>query len=187
MNRQISHDELLYQISQTLGKNKVIELTAILHHQKFDLADLLSITLYPEKQIAFRAAWIMENLYFVDPLRFVDAIDTIIANFLIIANQSCQRHYSKILIHLTGKKADKVIKAKLLQIDLEPVAERCFDFLIDPAAPIAVKVFAMELAFNLRARYDWIPNMLAEQIRILVTIGGPGIRSRGLRLLTQLT
>jgi hypothetical protein len=186
MKNPISYEELLYRISQTMGKPKVIELTGIMMHRNFQLNDLLAITLYPEKQVAFRAAWIMENLFLTDPVRFIDVIDTIIANFLSVTNQSCQRHYAKILIHLTGKKADKTIKTKLQQTDCEPVAERCFDFLIDPASPIAVKVFSMEILFNLRLRYNWIPAILAEQIRILVTIGSAGIRSRGLRLLKQM-
>jgi len=179
-------DELLKHISKTIGKSKVLKLTDILYNRMFDVKAVIALTFYPEKEIAFRAAWILENLLLTDPLRFADDIDYLAAQFLKIKNKSCLRHYTKILMHLTGPKTDKAIKVKVETMDMEPVAERCFDLLIDTQTPVAVKVFACQVLFNLRTRYNWITEILTEQIHILMHGGKPAIQSKGRALLNQL-
>ncbi|OCX53255.1 hypothetical protein BEL04_02825 [Mucilaginibacter sp. PPCGB 2223] len=184
---KINRDGLLKQIAGTIGKTKVLALTAILHELKFSLRDLMNITFYHEKEVAFRASWIMENLLLIDTLGFLDDVEHLAEQFLKVKNRSCQRHYLKALIHLTEPKADPIIKDKMAEIDLEPAAEHCFDLLIDTRSPIAIKVFASQLLFNLRKRYDWIGEMLAEQLHIMMNVaGGPAINSRAKTLLTQL-
>jgi len=158
----------------------------MLHDLNFGIRDLIAITFYHEKEVAFRASWIMENLLLIDPLGFLDDLDHLAERFLKIKNRSCQRHYLKALIHLTEPKADPVIKTQMAEIDLEPVAEHCFDLLIDRQSPIAIRVFASQLLFNLRNRYDWIGEILAEQLHIMMKVGGPAIHSRGSHLLKQL-
>jgi len=183
----LDRDELSKRISATIGKEKILYLTAILHEQHFAIRDLITITFHAEKEVAFRASWILENLLLADPLRFLDDVEYLVSQFFKMENRSCQRHYLKILDYLTAIKTDKLLKAKIAAIDMEPVAERCFDLLIDPEAPEAVKVFACQVLFNLHTRYDWIAEMLTEQIRILMHGGKPGIRSRGKALLKQLS
>lgn len=182
----IDQHELLKQISQTIGKTKVLKLRDILYNQRFDVKGLIVLTFYPEKEIAFRAAWILENLLLTDPLRFINDIDYLVAQFLNIKNKSCLRHYTKIIMHLTDAKADKAIKVKIEAIDMELVAVYCFDLIIDAKIPVAVKVFACQVLFNLRTRYNWITEMLIEQIRILMHGGKPAIQSKGRALLSQL-
>jgi hypothetical protein len=64
--------------------------------------------------------------------------------------------------------------------------EQLFDWMIDPKVRIAVKVFAGSALFNLRARYPWLKEELAEQIRFLMRDGTAAIQSRGKKLLSQL-
>jgi len=153
----------------------------------FDIKDVIRLTFYPEKEIAFRAAWLLENLVLTKPLRFIDDLDYLIAQFFKIKNKSCQRHYAKILMHLTGPKMDKAVKAKIEAMNMEPVVERCFDLIINPKSPVAVKVFSCQVLFNLRTRYNWIPEMLTDQIRILMNGGKPAIQSKGRALLSYLS
>ena len=63
----LSADELIKEISTTLVKKKVTKLTAILQKEQFKLTDLIDITFHPDKNIAFRAAWILENLFLQKP------------------------------------------------------------------------------------------------------------------------
>jgi len=86
-------------------------------------------------------------------------------------------------MHLTGKKAPAIIRDKLQQLDLEPIVEQCFDWMIDPKVKIAVKVFASEALFNLRSRYPWIQEELANQLKFLMRNGTAAIQSRGRKLL----
>jgi hypothetical protein len=152
----------------------------------FDVKDLIKLTFVPEKEIAFRAAWILENLILSDPIRFINDLDYLISQFFRIKNKSCQRHYSKIIMHLTEPRMDKQVKQKLNTMDMEQVIGRCFDLVIDPKTPTAVKVCASQILFNMRLRYPWIGEMLTDQIKIMMHGGKPSIQAKGRKLLSYL-
>lgn len=180
------HEALLKQISNTIGKMKVLELTRILKEERFALRDLIGLTFYPDKNIAFRAAWILENIFLQDPERYEPDLEYLVSRIKDVRYESCQRHYAKIIMHITSKKAPEMIRQKLSQLDMEPVVEQCFDWMIDPKVLVAVKVFASEALFNLRLRYPWIAEELTGQIRFLMRNGTAAIQSRGRKLLASL-
>ena len=182
----ITKDDLLTKLSGTIGKSKVLELSRILKEENFALSDLIDLTFIANKEIAFRAAWILENIFLQDQLRYENDMEYLLSGIKNIKHPSCQRHYVKILMHITGAKTIDQIKNKLHQLDLEPAAEQCFDWLINPKVKIAVKVFAIETLFNLRTRYPWINDELVDQINFLMRNGSPGIRSKGKKLLSRL-
>jgi hypothetical protein len=182
----ISRDELIKQISKTIGKTKVLELSRILKEQAFALRDLIDLAFYPDRDIAFRAAWILENLFLQEPTRYEAGLGYLISRIQDVKHASCQRHYAKIMMHITAKNAPQIIQQKLQQLDLEPVAEQCFDWMIDTKVKIAVKVFASEALFNLRNRYPWIKEELTNQVKFLMRNGSPAIQSRGRKLLALL-
>jgi hypothetical protein len=182
----LTRDEFLKEISKTLVKTKVMKLTAILEQQKFALNDLVDITFYPDKNIAFRAAWILENLFLKKPETYLDDLEYLVSRIKDVNNPSCKRHYAKIMMHITAPKAPAAIRERLAAINLEPVVEQLFDWLIDPKVLIAVKVFAAQALFNLRNRYPWLKEELAEQIKFLMRNGTAAIQSRGKKLLSQL-
>ncbi|MFI5162464.1 MAG: hypothetical protein ACHQHN_14380 [Sphingobacteriales bacterium] len=182
----LTRDELITEISKTIVKIKVDKLTAILKKQQFALRDLIDITFHPDKNIAFRAAWILENLFLQKPEAYVEDMDYLISRIPEVKNESCKRHYAKIVMHITNPKTLLTIREKLDKINLEPVVEQLFDWMIDPKVRIAVKVFAGETLFNLRNRYPVIKEELAEQLRFLMRDGTAAIQSRGRKLLAQL-
>jgi len=182
----INQDDLLRHITETIGKTKVLKLTDILYNRNFEIKDLIELTFYPEKDIAFRAAWILENLVLIRPQRFMDDIEYLITQFFKVKNKSVLRHYTKIIMHLTGPKMDKMVREKVALLDMEAVVERCFDLIIDPKMPVAVKVFSSQVLFNLRTRFNWIPEILTTQLRLMMNGGKPGIQSKCRNLLSYL-
>lgn len=178
--------ELVKEISASIGKLKVISLSAIIKKQQFSIADLVDITFHPDKPIAFRAAWILENTILQKPENYVEDIEYILLRLRDLENPSCKRHYTKIVTHLTSPKAPAVIRHKLTSINLEPIVEKLFDWLIDPKVKTAVKVFAAQALFNMRHRYPWIAEELANQLQFLMRNGTAAIQSRGKKLLAQL-
>jgi len=182
----LSPDDLIKEINATLVKAKVVKLTNILEKQQFALRDLIDITFYPDKNIAFRAAWILENLFLKKPGRYPDDMEYLLGRIKEVKNESCKRHYAKIAMHITNPRASLTIQQKLSGIDLEPVIEQLFDWLIDPKVLIAVKVFAAQALFHVRNRYPWITEELKNQIQFLMRDGTAAIQSRGRRLLSQL-
>src|SRR5258708_664279 len=114
----LTTDELIKEISTTMVKTKVVKLTAILQKQDFALRDLFDITFHPDKNIAFRAAWILENLFLQKPEIYLNDIDYLFERIKDVKNESCKRHYAKIVMHITDPKAPSSIKQKLEEINL---------------------------------------------------------------------
>jgi hypothetical protein len=182
----LTADELIKEISATIGKLKVLKLSAILKKQQFALRDLIDITFNPDKNVAFRAAWILENLFLQKPDSYIDDLDYLLSRIKDITNPGCKRHYAKIIMHITLSKAPLGIQQKMAGTDLEPIIEQLFDWMIDPKVRIAAKVFAAQALFNIRHGYPWITEELANQIQFLMRNGSPAIQSKGKKLLSEL-
>jgi len=182
----ITQAELVKQISSTIGKTKVLELTRILREQQFALRDLIDLTFHQNKDIAFRAAWLLENLFLQRPEFYEQDLEYLLSRIAEVKYASCQRHYAKILMHITSPKAPNIIRQEVLDYDMEPIVGQCFDWMIDPKVKIAVKVFAGQALFNLRCRYVWITEELINQIEFLMRSGTAAIQSRGRKLLKSL-
>jgi hypothetical protein len=182
----ITRDELIKQISNSLGKPKVLELARVLSEQQFALRDLVEVTFFPDSVIAFRASWILENILLANPLKHEPDLEYLLSRFKDVKYAGPQRHYAKILMHLTDPGMLPPIKNKLQTLGLEPAVEQCFDWMIDPKVKIAVKAFASEALFNLRNRYPWVSEELTSQIKFLMRNGSPAIQSKGRKLLLTL-
>src|SRR5471030_1542786 len=179
----MNKEELIQQLSATIGKTKVDKLSVILKESNFSLIDLIDITFNPDKTIAFRAAWLLENVYLQQPDRYLGDLVYLIQRFAEVKYPSCQRHYAKIIMHITAPKAHRTIQIELQKINLEPVIEQLFEWTIDPKKKIAVKVFASEALFNMRDNYEWIKEELANQIQYLMRDGTAAIQTRGRKIL----
>jgi len=182
----VTQAELIQQLSATFGKTKVNKLAVILKERKFALRDLIDTTFNSDKTIAFRAAWLLENVFLADPDFYLTDLDYLLTRFKDVTYPSCQRHYAKIMMHITSPKTSIPIKEKIQSTDMKPVIEQCFDWMIDPKMLIAVKVHAAEALFNLRNRYPWIAEELANQLQFLMKNGSAAIQARGRKLLAKL-
>ncbi|MBK0378943.1 hypothetical protein [Mucilaginibacter segetis] len=96
-----------------------------------------------------------------------------------VRNESCKRHYARILMLSTKPNAHEAVQNALIKVDMEPAIGQFFDWIIDPKVKVAVKVCAAEALFNMIPRYAWIKEELAAQLQILMRIGGPAIQARG--------
>lgn len=182
----MTSQELIQKIANTIGKLKVLELSRILAEQQFQLRDLIDITFHPDKPLAFRAAWLLENMFLTDADVFTDNLEYLILKFPEVTNPGCQRHYAKILMHATEEKEASPVKQKLNSLDLEPVVEQLFEWLIDPKVKIAVKVFAGWALLNLRHRYPWIADELPAQLEFLMRDGTAAIQTAGRKMMKEL-
>jgi hypothetical protein len=182
----MNKEELIAQLTATFGKTKVDKLSILVKEQAFNLHDLIDLTFHQHKTIAFRSAWLLENVFLVNPAFYLSEMDYLLQCFREVQYPSCQRHYAKIIMHITSPKAHPLIKQKIQETNMEPVIEKCFDWMIGPKILIAVKVFSSEALFNLRHRYSWIAEELAGQLQFLMQNGSPAIQARGRKLLSKL-
>jgi hypothetical protein len=179
--------ELIKQITNNIGKVKVLGLSKILHENRFDLRDLIAITFHHNKDVAFRATWLLENVFLDNPETYLPELDFLLSGITKVKHPGPQRHYAKIVMHITEPSAPKIIKDKVRQLDMEPVVEQLFEWMITPKVKIAVKAFAAEALFNMKDRYPWVKDELAQQLQFLMRDGTAAIQSKGKKLLQQLT
>ena len=177
---------LLKEISGTLVRAKVERLSAIISKSDFPISDLLDLTFYPQKEIAFRAAWILEYLVLTDLENFRPDVVKFLECYPQQTNQSCRRHFAKILANMTAPK-----HAKNLWIpecyNMDPIVEKTFEWLIDPKTPVAIKVYCMEVLFNLHPQFPWIREELEAEIIFLLHDGQAALQSRGKAILKKLS
>ncbi len=182
----LTHDEIVKQLTTSMGKTTVVELSKKLKKQNFSFRDVIALTFHADKQIAFRAAWLMDTMYFDEPVYYLDDIDYLLQQIPNIKYPASKRHYSRIALNLTSPKAPKAIHDILASINLEPMVEHFFDWMIDPKVKVAVKVFVAEVIFNLRGRYPWVTEELTGQIQFMMRDGTAAIQSTGKKLLKRL-
>ena len=58
--------------------------------------------------------------------------------------------------------------------------------MIDAKMKVAVQVFAADTLFNLRNRYHWIADELANQMEFMMRNGSTAIQSKGKHLLKKI-
>ncbi|MGB4776153.1 MAG: hypothetical protein WBP45_13325 [Daejeonella sp.] len=178
--------DLLQEISQVLNKAKVKRLADAVGEEEDLISDLLDLSFYREREIAFRAAWILEQV----EINFTDMFLPIVPKFLKVypdqMNLSCQRHYTKIMMNLTNQKAIKGYQAVIWSVEIDPIIECTFEWLINPETSVAVCVNCMDILFNLKNRGKWISEELKAQTEFLMRNGGPAIQSRGKKIIQEL-
>ncbi len=178
----MDRDKLLKRLSKTLSKADAVK---IAHDKSCVPGDLISLSLYPHNEIAFRASWVLEQLIYCRWDDFIPFLPDFIAGYLIQKNRSCQRHYSKIMMYLTASGSPTEIKY-LISGFQDQIIEITFDWLIDPQTPVAVKVNCMDILLYFGKEQAWINEELHSQIHFLLRDGSAAVQSRGNWILKKL-
>lgn len=169
-------------LSKSLNKRQVIDLSKLAAENKA-AEQLIEMSFYPVNESAFRAAWVLENLFLLAKEDFMIAFKCFLDAYVNLKNRSCKRHFSKIMLEVLKDKHSAV----WTQYDFEPVVETTFKWLIDPETPVAVQVNCMDVLFYLKERYSWIEEELKAQIVFLLKDGGAAMQSRGKRVFSKLS
>ncbi|MEJ8802185.1 hypothetical protein [Pontibacter sp. H249] len=184
----MTREELLALLSSTMKKTKVQELSYLAGADKLSVQELLDICFLKEQPaIAFRAAWVLEHIEEHYSECFLPVLTIFLKRLPEQKNQSCQRHFTKILMHISSPKASTAYKSAFTEIAVrEQVVEVVFDWLINPATPVAVKVNCLEVLFNLSTDLSWIKEELLAQTEYYLRDGSPAMQSRGRKIVQLL-
>lgn len=185
----MTKEELLREISKTLTKTKRINLAQIAISTDFSVHHLLDCCYHQKKAVAFRAAWILEFVEYEYPERFLPVFSAFIDRLPEQKYESCQRHFTKILLHFTQpniKDTRKRTFDALSATRQEQVVETLFEWLIAPKTPVAVRVNCMEILSYLIPLFPWIKEELLAQIHFYMKAGTAAVQSRGKRLLSEI-
>ena len=171
---------LLKEISRPISKKEATKLA----EQSVNLVnELIMLCLNSNYEVAFRAAWILELFAGTSPEHFDEHLNDFFATYVILRNQSGQRHFTKILMRITNMHS----KLDCIPItDLEAIVATTFEWMIDLQTPVAVRVNCMDILYNLKSKDDWIEDELRAQIDFQLRSGSAALQSRGKKLLHKL-
>lgn len=163
-------EELIARLEAPMKFQMVANSTAIIESNDLEIDDLFDISFHKKKEIAFRAAWMLEYIMTHRPVGFSSYVGRLFDLLPDQKNPSAMRHYAKMVVLLTDRKACSIYKEMAASLNFEPVIEVLFTWLVDTETLVASKVHCMQALANLTTRYDWIKEDLLETVDYLMGI-----------------
>ncbi len=145
-------------------------------HNLWDVA--LNLGLSEDPKVAFHGSWALEWAFYNNREAFCPHIPHFVDNFLRATNGSVHRHYTKMMWNILHR---GMLRPDIAQA--ERIAEKTFDLLIATTTKTAVKVWCMEILFELAPRLDWVAEQLRETVQqILESTPSCGLANRAGRI-----
>lgn|GEM_PF-566153 len=160
----------------TLATDTTVSMTT-LHEQCYDQKN---------PTLAFRASWVLEQVAYQDPERFLSIFEAFASRTAEQTNPSCQRHFTKIWMYLTAPRIPVPYQEAYRNVNRAALAETIFSWLIRPKTPVAVQVNCLDILYNLIGEYDWIKDELTHYIEFLMRDGSAALQSRGKKILQKI-
>jgi hypothetical protein len=160
-------EQLIDALSQPVEHQMVNNLKRILETNQVTISDIFDVSLHHKKEVAFRAAWMLEYVLTSSPNSFKNYLDMLFKYLPKCRNQSVMRHYSKMVALLTSKNVNQAYLSEVKKVDFQPVTETLFKWLIEKNTLVATKVHCMQALANLSAEYKWIADELIQIIDYL--------------------
>lgn len=177
-------NELLPEIEARLSKKRTNELAVIVIYTHFPLSALIDLTFHHQAQIAFRAAWILEQVCLKKPSLMELHLDDFLGKFAGQKNPSAQRHFAKILFVLTAKKSSS--SAIIHSTSAEQLIEAVFSWLIDQQSPVAVKAHCLDILANFAAANHWVKDELLQTIDFMIGQESIAFHARAKKVMRRL-
>jgi len=158
------HDNLeIKQIILTIGRGEleIWKRSVIADESLFN--QLFQLVFSGDHRIAWRACWIIDNAAEKFPELLADKLSDLIAGLLVTKDSSLIRHFTRILC-----------RYEIPEKFLGPIVNRSFE-LLAPSEPPAVRVYAMQLLFNITQRQPDLKGELIAVIRDLIEEGGSAV------------
>jgi hypothetical protein len=159
---------LLHTLSTAISKKKVEELSQLAVSDRNLVEQFLTLSFHPKHEVAFRAAWIVENIYLASPLNFASHVNWFLTNFPNQNNTSARRNFAKILALITKKNAPREIKEIVSSFKTDHLVEIVFAWLIDDEVAVAIKSHCLNILANLNTKHPWIKDELLQTMNFLV-------------------
>lgn len=183
----MEENELAERLAAPMAKNYLMDLVVLAENDELSVAAAHRLCYTTGRgRVAFRAAWILEYIAIHCPEKFLLIFDDFIQRLPEQQNFSCQRHFTKILMEITGPNLHRCYREAYARVDKEQLVSTAFEWLINPATPVAVQANCMDVLFNLTADFGWIRVELRDQIEFLLRDGSAALQSRGKKILHQL-
>lgn len=124
------------------------------------------------ERMAFRAAYVLEYLFFHYPDRFAPYRARFCErDFAACTFAGARRHFAKIMAHLLPA-------TELAEATLECIANAAAWWAIDPKAKVAVQIWCVEILQQCRTRCDWVDDLWEDLLANLSAKASPAIAAR---------
>lgn len=160
--------KLIVLLNNTISKQEVKLISKNYIQDNDFVLLLLEFTFHPKHEVAFRAAWILENIYLASPKDFMPHVNWFLKSFSKQNNTSARRNFAKILALITKKNAPKEIKEIINEFKTDDLVETVFAWLIDEEVAVAIKSHCLNILANLSIKHSWIKDELLQTIDFLV-------------------
>jgi hypothetical protein len=183
-------DRLIERLNYVMGKKDVLALAEIFADMENGISILFDLCQSENEKLSFHSAWVLENALISNPELFSLSLSKIVELLPTIKSPSLQRHFSKLLNRAmedcSKNRLPKDVCHLLKKMEMEPIVETCFEWLMTPNVKPAVKAHCLDILVYLSNRYDWITDELPHIIELLMIDGTPGITSKGRKVLYAL-
>lgn len=130
-------------------------------------------------RLLFRGSYVLERIYFDDCSRWVPFEEAFCRrDFAAAEDASQRRHFTKIM-------ADLLKRKMLSAAELDPIAEAAAQWTTDPATPVAVKVWSLDILKRCRRRVAWVGESWDDLIGMLARDTSPGMVCRLRRIAAE--
>lgn len=183
-------DRLIERLNYLMGKKDAVTLAELFASMDDGISILFELCQSNNEKLSFHSAWVLENALLQNPDIFSLSLSKIIELIPTTKNPSAQRHFAKLLNHAMDACSKNTFPKDACQlfkkVDMEPIVETCFEWLMSPVVKPAVKAHCMDILVYLSKRYDWIADELPHVIELQMIDGTPGIVSKGKKTLGTL-
>ena len=123
-------------------------------------------------KLLFRGAYVLERIYFTDRTAFLPHAEAFCRrDFAACSDPSVRRHFGKIM-------TDLLERARPDAASLDGIAEAAAEWAMDPAAKVAVRVWAIEVLKRCRDSVEWVQGVWNDLLEAQAIGATPGIESR---------
>lgn len=168
--------DILHELITDRSKDNIVRIATYIGNDQARFKTLIDLFLHGEWRVNQRAIWVMTYC--------VEKHPTLVMPYLrIMLDKLAQPN-----IHNAIKRNTVKMFAEIeIPGDLQgAVLDCCFSYLIDMQEAIAVKVFSMQVVFNLSKHEPDLLRELAMVIEDQMPYGSAGFKSRGRRILREI-
>jgi len=183
-------ERLIERLNFAMGKKSVLALAEVFAEMDNGVSILFDLCQSENEMLSFHAAWVLENVLTANPELYGLSLSRIIESVPTIKSPSLQRHFCKLLSiamdECNNNRLPKDACQLLKKLDMEPVIESCFEWLLDPITKPSVKVHCMDILLYLSKRYEWVADELPYVIELQMLDATPGVKNKGAKVLEKI-
>ncbi len=162
-------------IKNTLYKEHVSVIVDYIGSDTRQFGKLMDLFFSKDNRLAQRAAWVMSHCVDKNNNLIPPYITKLIRNLYVSNNDAIKRNTLRILQYI---EIPKPLWGEML--------EKCFDYLESNNEAIAIRAFAMTVAYNISQHVPEIKPELKALIEEIIIYGSAGLKSRGNKTLKKL-